>query len=87
MNFNGFNFMTFARPRTHPMPKISRIVTFGKIRIKRKKHQCSYQSLKPLMKMVRLSWMPWTASTQIKFKLTKTGPSLMRKHSNNIISI
>jgi hypothetical protein len=55
MNLNEFNFMTFARPSTHSMPRISTIVTFGRIGVKRKKHGCSYQSLKPLMKMVRLS--------------------------------
>jgi hypothetical protein len=43
MNFNEFNFMTFARRRTHPMPRISTIVTFGRIRVKRKRHQCFSQ--------------------------------------------
>jgi hypothetical protein len=37
MNLNEFNFMTFARPKRHPTPRISIIVTFGRIGIKRKK--------------------------------------------------
>ncbi len=43
MNFNEFNFMTFTRRRTRPMPRISTIVTFGRIGIKRKRHQCLSQ--------------------------------------------